>query len=916
MKKIYLILAIIGMLINNSIAQQTFFKAPVGTNTTTSRAPNGTNGHGFLRGCFLVKPSELTGIATVTAINGFGFNLTRGTSTTAVTGTIQVYFQNTSDVIYQKGTSWATAITGMTSVYNSTMVIPISNTPTVINMMLPSDFTYTGGGIYVAYDWVSTAPFEASANIAGYESESTLTQGGASNNSPTSAPTTLGATNFRPNFNFGYLNTFTNEASIVNIFSHGKIPMTMHSPYSFSVVVKNNASVTMNNVGVDLSMSGANTFTNNTIIPSIAAGATLNVALTAFTPTAYGLSTITISLLPDENNFNNTATTTQTVNCDVLAIGPSSVAPISYSAGVGFQTGNGIIYTRFRPTINSTVVAANIAISSDGSNLGKQVYAVLGNSAGNILATSNTITISSQHLNKFVTFFFPNAMSVLANTNYHMGLAQPTFPHFPIGSTPTNYILPNYYYSSTINGFGLSAQNQNLGTLGIETVYNNGMPVTVNSETICSGNSVTLTASGASTYSWTTGATTNSIVVAPNTTTMYVVTGYSTSSCYTQKNANVLVNITPTITVPDGGICPAPGSHTFVPSGASTYTFSGGSATVSPVSTTVYTVVGTSTAGCVSSSVFPTVYVQNGATVTILGPTSVCAGKSATLTGSGAVSYSWSTGSTSTSIVITPSVANTYAVLGTIGTCTNYVSTLVTINPNPTINAVASAPAYCLGGVPVSIVASGATTYTWNTGAFTSSVSVTPTLVTTYSVGGTDANGCQGSKLVLVAVYPSPTITAISSTSLLCLNETATVTADGGNNYTWSNNTSTTSIALISPTATTIYTVTGYAASGCSSTYTFSQAVDPCVGVREYSGNLIKTSIFPNPNNGMFQISISAVTESTSVELYNNLGQLIYSAPIRTNISTVNLSEISNGVYLLKVREGSEVLESLRVIKQ
>lgn len=917
MKKIYLILAIIGLLSNNSTAQQTFFKAPVGTNTTTTRAPNGTSAHAFLRGCYLVKASELTSIATVTALNGFGFNLTRGTSTTAVTGTIQVYFQNTSDVTYQKGTSWATAITGMTSVYNSTMVIPISNTPTVINMMLPSNFNYTGGGIYVAFDWIGSAPYEGSANIAGYECESTLAQGGASNNSAAGpAPTNIVATNFRPNFNFGYMNTFTNEASIVNIFNHGSIPLNISSPYTFSVIVKNNASVTMNNVAVNLFMSGANTFTNTTNIPTIASGATLNVGLTAVTPTAYGLSTVTIALAPDENNFNNTGTTSQTVTCDALAMGPSSIAPVTYSMGVGFQTGTGIIFSRFQTPNSATVVAANIAISSDGSNIGKPVYAVLGNSGGVILATSNTVILTSQHLNTFVTFFFPNPIPVLANTNYHMGIAQPTFPHFPLGSTPANYIMPNAYWTSILSGGFLFAQTQNLGVLGIETIFNNGIPLTVNSSTICSGNSTTLTASGATTYSWTTGSTSNSIAVAPNTSTMYVVTGYSTATCYAKKPSFVTVNITPTITVADGGICPPPGSHTFIPTGAANYTITGGTFTVSPAVTTVYTVVGTSTAGCVSNTVTPTVLVQTGATVSILGPTAVCPGKSATLTGSGAASYSWTTGSTLNPIVVTPTVAQTYGVLGTIGTCTNFVTTLITINPSPTINAVASFPTYCVPGPPVNIAASGAVTYTWNTGANTSSVNVTPTVATTYSVGGTDANGCIGSKLIFITNNITPTVTALSSSSVICINETATVTASGAYTYTWSNNTSTTSIALISPTATTIYTVTGYAATGCSASYTFSQAVDPCVGIREYNGNTIKTSIYPNPTNGVFQISVSTISELTNIELYNSIGQIIYSAPIKANLSTINLSEISNGVYLVKVKEGNEVLQSLRIIKQ
>jgi hypothetical protein len=918
MKKIYLILSIIGMLIFNSNAQQSFYKAPAGTATSSARAPNGTSAHTALKGCFLVTASELTGIATVTAINGFGFNLSRGTASTAVTGTMQVYFQNTSDITYQKGNNWTAAITGMSSVYNSTVTVPVSNTPTVMNVLLPSNFTYTGGGIYVAYEWQTSGPFETSMNIAAYESEINMNPGGATSNATVfPSSTTLGLTNFRPNFNFGFINTWTNEASIQHVVGHGKIPLTMNSPYSFSVVVKNNATLTMTNVTVNMEMSGANTFSNTTIIPSIAAGGTTFVSLTPFTPTAHGLSTITVSLLPDENNFNNVGTPiTQSVTCDVLALGPLSVTPVTYSTGVGFQTGSGSILNRIRPTINASIVAVDIAISSDNSNIGKPLFGIMTTSTGVLMGTTNTFVITAQDLNKFKRFFFPNPIPVLGNGVYHVGLSQPTFPQFPLGSTPASFVPPNTYYQSGVTGGFAIALNQNLGKFGIEAIYDNGIPLTVNSGTICSGNSLTLTASGAPTYSWTTGATTNSIIVSPNTPTTYVVTGYSLN-CSAQKLASVHVNITPTISVPNGGICPSPGSHTFVPSGgASTYTYSSGSNIVTPSVTTVYTVVGTSSAGCISNVVTPTVFVQNAATVSIIGPTSICTGKSATLEATGAVSYTWSTSETTSSIVVSPTVANTYAVLGALGTCTSYVTTLITINPNPTITAVSTASTYCLGGDPVLLTASGAQTYTWSNGPNTATYAVTPTVVTTYSVGAHDANGCYGSKLILIAVNPSPTISAVTSNTTICINGSATLTATGANNYVWSNNTSTTNVAIVSPTATTVYTVTGYALSGCSDTYTLTQIVDPCAGVKEIDGKLIETKIYPNPNSGLFNVSVSSFSEKTSIEVYNQLGQQVYNALIQSEFSKVDMSDLPNGVYMLRVKEGNQVLESLRIIKQ
>lgn len=920
MKKIYLFFAIIGMLVfNNSFAQQTYYKAPQGTNTTTVRAPNGSSAHSFLRGCYVVPASELSGIATVTALNGFGFNLVGGTASTAVTGTIQVYLQNTSDVTYLKGNNWTNALTGMTSVYNNTITIPTGSTlAQAVNVILPTPFTFTGGGLYVAYDWVSTGPFETSPTVANYECQTNIALGGASNSSASApSPTAILNTNFRPNFNFGYINTFTNEAMFVNVISAGKIPITAFAPYTYSAVIKNMASATMSNVVVNLNMTGANTFTTTTSIPTLAVGATTTITFPAFTPTAQGTSTITIACANDQNNFNNTGSTTQSVTCEVWALGQPSTAVNNYSLGVGFQTGSGSIVTRFRPNTQSTVVAVDLAISADASNIGKPVYGIITNSVGTLLGLTNTVVLTNAHLNKFTTFFFPTPITTSANTNYHIGLVQPTFPHFPMGASTATYIPPNSYFQSGVTGGFLITLTQNLGIFGIEPIFANGITLTVNSSTICSGNSTTLTAnSSVSNYTWSTGATTNSIIVSPSTSTMYVVTTNSSNICFAKQPAFVTVNITPTITVPNGGICPTPGSYTFTPSGASSYTYSSGSNTVAPTVTTIYTVVGSSTAGCISSAVTPTVYVGNSVTLAIVSPTGICTGSSATLIGTGAASYSWSTSSTINPIVVSPTVSTTYGVLGTVGTCTNFVSTLLMVNPNPTVSVVATKTLYCAGSPASTLTASGATSYSWNTGGNTATIAVTPTSVVTYSVMGFDVNGCTDSKLLTIGIAPSPTVNATTSNPTICINNTATLTATGGLAYTWSNNTSTTNIAVVSPTATTVYTVTGSDFNGCTNSYTITQYVDPCAGVRVYNGVTVKTVLYPNPNNGSFNVSISVLAEKTSLEVYNSLGQIVFEQPITTNLTTVNMSELSNGVYFAKIKSNGEIVDNIRIIKQ
>jgi hypothetical protein len=106
---------------------------------------------------------------------------------------------------------------------------------------------------------------------------------------------------------------------------------------------------------------------------------------------------------------------------------------------------------------------------------------------------------------------------------------------------------------------------------------------------------------GANTYTYSSG----SAIVSPLVNTSYNVTGTSSQGCVATNTAisNVTVNITPTVSVNSGSICTG-NSFTMAPGGASTYTYSNGSAIVSPIVNTSYSVTGTSTNTCKGSKQF------------------------------------------------------------------------------------------------------------------------------------------------------------------------------------------------------------------------------------------------------------------------------------------------------------------------
>ncbi len=289
---------------------------------------------------------------------------------------------------------------------------------------------------------------------------------------------------------------------------------------------------------------------------------------------------------------------------------------------------------------------------------------------------------------------------------------------------------------------------------------------------VCDGSSATLTASGANTYNW--GISTNtSIVVTPTGSTTYTVIGTDTNNCSNTATQQVTINPLPIISMFSGAICPG-NSYTLTPSGAATYTFSSGSAIVFPTTTTTYSVIGTSSLGCVATnSAVATVSVVNVLTVTISGNLVICAGQTATLTANGASTYLWNTTATTNIVNETPSVTTTYSVIGASGTCSNVGVAEVTVNPVPSVTIAATSASICAGET-ATFVASGATNYNWGAQGTSTSIVVSPTTTTTYTVEGTDVNNCSSQATVVlsvdlclglqslqdqnaISVYPNPT---------------------------------------------------------------------------------------------------------------------------------------------------------------
>jgi len=340
---------------------------------------------------------------------------------------------------------------------------------------------------------------------------------------------------------------------------------------------------------------------------------------------------------------------------------------------------------------------------------------------------------------------------------------------------------------------------------------------------VCNGASTTLAATGAANYTWQPGGmTTASITITPTSTTTYTVTGTDNFGCQNTDDVVVTVTTLPVVDAgPDQSICDGAGA-TLTAAGAATYTWdpgtiTGATITVTPTSTTTYTVAGVDANGCENTDDV-TVMVNALPVVDAGVDQTICENSPTALTATGAVNYTWEPGTLSgSSIIITPTSTTTYTVTGIDANgCANTDSVSITVNPLPTVTASATDTELC-EGESTTLTAIGANNYVWNPGGVGASITVSPMATVGYIVTGTDNNGCQDTTTIVITVHPLPTVDAGVDQDI-CFGESATLTASGASTYIWQPTGQTTSSIATTPTSTETHTVTGTDANGCSNT--------------------------------------------------------------------------------------------------
>jgi hypothetical protein len=664
-----------------------------------------------------------------------------------------------------------------------------------------------------------------------------------------SLPGTLALTPSRPSFLFGFNNTFSTDMYVIGIEAPGKVAAMLNTPHTIKAFVQNTGTATINNAVINLNVSGANTFVSSQTI-TLMPGGTALVSFAAFNPTIAGINTISVSVPSDQNNANNSQTYTQLVTCNEWAQNP----PVgNYTVNsVGYGSGSGIIGTPFTAPANALLAGINGAISLNSGNVNQQMYALLVNSSGAIMATSTPVVLTSTMLGTFQTFTFTNPPALTSGTMYYLCLAQTlgTTAWSPFGTLSSYYVPQNMIYYSSLSAGFMSILAPNYGYFGIEAVFVPDVVSATSSPTaICTGSSAIITATGiATSYTWSPGgANTSTISVNPTSSSVFTVAGSFSNTCSSTATVNLIVMQLPNVTA--------------------TSNFS-----------------------------------------------AVCLGGTVALFAGGAASYTWDSGATTQSTAVTPPATTVYMVTGqTAAGCENTNTVQVTVNSfTPSISSPTTTVCY---GKTATLIAGGGQSYLWSNGLPFASISVTPVANTTYSVDATDINGCKGSSSILVSVNPLPVVTATANRTTICKGEPVTLTAGGASTYSWGSGATTASITFtIGIALPSTYTVTGIDNNGCVASKTVTVQVNQCTGISE--GSTRMTSVYPNPGHDLVHITMQNVGEGMQVEVVNALGMLVKQIQVTSGDTTIDLAGQPAGLYIINVKQYHEVLSATRFIKQ
>ncbi len=374
----------------------------------------------------------------------------------------------------------------------------------------------------------------------------------------------------------------------------------------------------------------------------------------------------------------------------------------------------------------------------------------------------------------------------------------------------------------------------------IEVEPNPIISVVSDKSSVCVGDIVSLQASGAVLYTWSSDSSNlvlhgNDINVNQYVPNTYHVVGKTLLGCKDTASISIGTYPKPNVSVsPNFSHICSGSQQLLISSGAANYYWypnigissnQGDSVTVFPNTNMTYMVVGVDSNGC-KDTAFADFVTWSPATIIPTNP-HICYGDSVELksiTQNQVYSYYWSTGDTSSNLVVSPLQSTNYKVTITYGSgCSKESQVNVVVHKDSSVVAQALTPQICHGDTALLKAINGAS-FTWQgngvINANDSVVYAVPNQNSWYKVVALSSNSCISSDSVFVSMYNSPPISLTSSSTGVCYGDSIQLVASGGNTYKWlsPNINSTNPLLKVSHTISKKYKVVGYDLNMCRDT--------------------------------------------------------------------------------------------------
>ena len=338
------------------------------------------------------------------------------------------------------------------------------------------------------------------------------------------------------------------------------------------------------------------------------------------------------------------------------------------------------------------------------------------------------------------------------------------------------------------------------------------------------------------------------------------------------------------------------------------------SITISPSTNTTYIVSGQAASGCTAAVAINVTVNPLPVLSAVVVPSVLCVGNTATIVGSGANTYTWTSVASSTPVVtVNPLITTQYNYYGTnVHGCVN--TSVVTVTVNSNLLGITANTTICAGET-ITVTANNAVTYTWSTGNNFQSTPVAPLTNTSYIAKGTDIHNCILSNSVNINIEPKPNVTATANKSTICKGESATLIGAGAETYNWGTGLGTGSVVVVSPPVDVTYNfiVSGTGSNGCTNTAVVTVVVSKCTGISTESSGNTAIKIYPNPTNGEITLEFQGSLQKT-IEVTDLSGRKVISKTTNDEKMILDLNMLPAGVYSVKVST-ADAVETTRIIK-